>query len=144
MPSQADDIIEIDEQWSFVGSKKQQYWLWIALCRRTKQVVAFHFGERTNESFDKFYQKIPPEYAACLSRSDGWQGYKKIHPWYHKRCKKKEGETNCVEGFNNIMRQRNSRLIRKCCSFSKSKEMHEVVLGIFLHEYNNVQKSVKH
>ena len=143
MPAKADDILELDEQWSFVGSKKTQYWLWIALCRRTMQVVAYHLGERTIQSFDEFYDKIPPEYAACFSKSDKWQGYKRIHSWYHHRCKKRDGQTSCVEGFNNILRQRLCRLTRKTCGFSKSKEMHEIVLKIFLHEYNDELKSVK-
>lgn len=143
LPAKVGDIVELDEQWSFVCSKKTQYWLWIALCRRTMQVVAYHLGERTIECFDAFYEKIPPQYAACLSKSDKWQGYKRIDKWSHKRCQKKEGETNCIEGFNNILRQRVGRLVRKSCAFSKSKEMHQTVLGVFLHEYNNELKSVK-
>ena len=38
--AQTDDVLELDELWSFVGNKKQQVWLWIALCRRTRQGVA--------------------------------------------------------------------------------------------------------
>lgn len=144
LPAKPGDVLELDEQWSFVESKNTQYWLWVALCRRTMQVVAYHLGERTIQSFDIFYHKIPSEYAACLSKSDRWQGYKRISPWYHKRCPKKDGQTNCVEGFNNILRQRIARLTRKSCAFSKSKEMHDIVLKIFLYEYNNKLKSVKH
>ncbi|MFH1642572.1 MAG: IS1 family transposase [Nanoarchaeota archaeon] len=143
MPAKTGDILELDEQWSFYQSKKTQIWLWIALCRRTKQVITFYLGDRTIKSFDGFYNEIPPEYAAGFSRSDKWQGYKRIHSWYHKRCHKKEGETNNVEGFNNILRQRIARLTRKTCAFSKSIEMHKAVLKIFLYEYNNEIKSVK-
>jgi insertion element IS1 protein InsB len=39
-PAQAEDVLELDELWSDVGNKKQQVWLWIALCRRTRQGVA--------------------------------------------------------------------------------------------------------
>ena len=144
LPVKVGDIVELDEQWSFVGSKKRQYWLWVALCRRTMQVVAYHLGERTIQSFNVFYEKIPPEYAACLSKSDQWQGYKRINKRTHKRCQKKEGQTNCIEEFNTILRQRIGRLVRKSCAFSKSTEMHDNVLKVFLHEYNNEIKSVKH
>ena len=144
LPSHVGDILELDEQWSFYHSKKSQIWLWIALCRRTQQVISYYLGERTIKSFEEFYNKIPPEYAACLSRSDKWQGYKKIHSWYHKRCLKKKGETNQVEGFNNLLRQRIARLTRKTCAFSKSVEVHKAVLKIFIYEYNNAIKSVKH
>jgi insertion element IS1 protein InsB len=46
LPAQNDDVLELDELWSYVGSKKKAVWLWIALCRRTRQVVAWHFGSR--------------------------------------------------------------------------------------------------
>jgi hypothetical protein len=31
-PAQDDDVLELDELWRFVGNKKRQVWLWIALC----------------------------------------------------------------------------------------------------------------
>ena len=40
LPSQSGDVLELDELWSFVGSKTSQCWLWVALCRRTRQIVA--------------------------------------------------------------------------------------------------------
>ncbi len=42
LPSQAGDVLELDELWSFVQSKAQECWLWIALCRRTRQIVRLH------------------------------------------------------------------------------------------------------
>lgn len=52
LPAKVDDILEFDELWSFVFSKLNRVWIWIALCRRTKQVVAFHFGNRDTKTFD--------------------------------------------------------------------------------------------
>jgi len=37
---------ELDEQWSFVGSKKNQRWLWVAIDHETGEVLAFVFGKR--------------------------------------------------------------------------------------------------
>lgn len=37
---------ELDEIWSFVGSKRNQRWLWHALDRRISQVLAYVFGRR--------------------------------------------------------------------------------------------------
>jgi hypothetical protein len=36
----ASTILELDELWSFVAKKTNQAWIWIALCRQTRQVVA--------------------------------------------------------------------------------------------------------
>ena len=136
LPAKVDDIIEYDELWSFVFSKEFRVWLWIALCRRTKQVVAYHFGDRDKISFDEFYLKVPINYANCLSRSDGLKAYKIMTFYGHKMCKKKNGETSQVEAFNTILRQRLARLVRKTCAFSKSVEMHKTVIRLFIQQYN--------
>ncbi|MBL8247087.1 MAG: IS1 family transposase, partial [Candidatus Competibacter sp.] len=48
----------------------------------------------------------------------------------------KRGPTNHIERFNNTLRQRLGRFVRKTLSFSKSIQMHEIVLHLFLHHYN--------
>lgn len=37
-------ILELDELWSFVMKKTNQAWKLIALCRKTRQVVAYAVG----------------------------------------------------------------------------------------------------
>ncbi len=48
--------------------------------------------------------------------------------------KKKEGRTSQVEAFNTILRQRLARLIRRICTFSKSLEIHKIVLRWFIQQ----------
>ena len=141
-PARANDIVEYDEIWSFVLSKAQRIWIWIALCRRTKQVVAYHLGNRDKISFQAFYNKLPIEYANCLSTSDGLEVYKVLKIYGHSMGKKKEGRTSQVEAFNTILRQRLARLVRRTCAFSKSLEMHEVVIRWFIQQYNEERLSV--
>ncbi len=54
----------------------------------------------------------------------------------HVAVGKDSGETAHVERWNNTLRQRLGRFVRKSLSFSKSEEMHEVCLRLFLHSYN--------
>lgn len=49
---------------------------------------------------------------------------------------KETGLTNHVERFNNTLRQRLARFVRKTLSFFKSDKMHLVCLHLFLHRYN--------
>ncbi len=140
--AKASDIVEFDELWSFVQSKAQRVWIWIALCRRTRQVVAYHLGGRTKEDFERFYRKIPIDYANCLSTSDGFEVYKSLKVCGHSMGKKKQGRTSQVEAFNTVLRQRLSRLVRKTCAFSKSLEMHETVLRWFIQQRNEEILSV--
>ena len=141
-PARTSDIIEYDELWSFVVSKAQRIWIWIALCRRTKQVVAYYLGDRTKESFGIFYNKVPLGYANCLSTSDGFEVYKVLKIYGHSMGKKKQGRTSQVEAFNTVLRQRLARLVRKTCAFSKSVEMHEIVIRWFIQQYNEEILSV--
>src|SRR2546429_8614417 len=45
------DAAEMDEMWSFVGSKSQQRGLWHAIDHHTGQIVAYVFGTREDETF---------------------------------------------------------------------------------------------
>ncbi|WP_372371651.1 IS1 family transposase [Candidatus Uabimicrobium sp. HlEnr_7] len=38
--------MEWDELHSFVGKKGNERWLWVTLCRRTRQVLSFDIGSR--------------------------------------------------------------------------------------------------
>jgi len=60
----------------------------------------------------------------------------------HQSVGKETGETAHVERWNNTLRQRLARFVRKTLSFSKSDEYHEFALKLFIHEYN-VSSSVK-
>lgn len=46
LPAQVGDVLEVDELWSYVGNKKNKVWIWLALCRRTRQIVAWRPGSR--------------------------------------------------------------------------------------------------
>jgi hypothetical protein len=50
---------EADEMWSFVGSKANKQWIWMALDTETKQVIAFYVGDRGRRSARKLWQRIP-------------------------------------------------------------------------------------
>ncbi len=135
--AQPDDVLELDELWSFVGSKRQVRWLWLALCRRTRQVVAYWIGDRTEASAIHLWEQLPREYARCQSFSDKWEAYRYVFDHKrHRQVNKDEGETNHVERWFNTLRQRLGRFTRKTLSFSKRDDMHEGVLRLFLQEYN--------
>lgn len=46
------------------------------------------------------------------------------------------GIRSIVERWNNTLLQWLVRFVRKSLSFSKSEEMHEICLLLFLHSYN--------
>jgi insertion element IS1 protein InsB len=42
--------MDLDGLWSFVYKKKNKVWIWIALCRKTRQVVSRAIGDRSKET----------------------------------------------------------------------------------------------
>jgi insertion element IS1 protein InsB len=140
----AGDVLELDELWSFVLKKDNKRWIWIALCRRTRQVVAYFIGDRSEASCRTLWERIPEAYRTCLTFSDFWDAYAKVfNTGKHQSVGKETGETAHVERWNNTLRQRLGRLVRKTLSFSKSDIFHEAVLKIFLHYYNLEFRPVK-
>jgi len=137
LPAELGDVLELDELWSFVGSKQQPRWLWLALCRRTRQVVAYWIGDRSEIGALQLWRRIPREYVRCASFSDRWQPYAHIFdPQRHRMVGKEEGETNHVERWFNTLRQRLARFTRKTLAFSKRDDVHEGMLRLFIYDYN--------
>ena len=137
LPAEAGDVLELDELWSFVGSKANARWVGIALCRQTRQVVAYFVGDRSAESARALRERIPVAYRCRATRSDWWLAYDEVFARRtHRSCDKEAGETCHVERWNNTLRQRLGRFVRKTLSFSKCGRMHELALRLFIHQYN--------
>ena len=137
LPPQADDVLELDELWSFVFKKAAKRWLWVALCRRTRQIVAFVIGDRSEKACRRLWHKIPESYRTCHSFSDFWNAYQKVFSTEtHQSVGKESGETAHVERWNNTLRQRLARFVRKTLSFSKSDVYHNIVTKWFSAKYN--------
>ena len=137
LPGQNGDVLELDELWSFVGTKAQQLWLWVALCRRTRQIVGWTLGDRSQQSADDLRASLPKGYRARATRSDFWEAYAAAFPERtHRCCGKHAGETNHVERWFGTSRARVGRLIRKTYSFSKHAENHLDAIHFFITTYN--------
>jgi IS1 family transposase len=137
LPATPDDVLELDEMWSFVRKKDLARWLWTAMCRRTRQIVAFAIGDRSKATCLRLWQAIPHEYKHCHTFSDFWHAYQYVFPAETHHCVGKEtGETAHMERWNNTLRQRVGRYVRQTLSFSKSDESHEMVTKWFIVQYN--------
>ena len=137
LPAEKGDVLELDELWSFVGCKLNPRWVWVALCRQSRQVVAYFVGDRSADSARALRARIPDDYRCRATRSDWWLAYDEVFPRRtHRSSGKEAGETCHVERWNATLRQRLGRFVRKTLSFSKCERMHEVALRLFVHHYN--------
>ena len=133
-------IIECDELWSFVDNKDNKYWVWLAIDRKTREIIGCYVGDRSRESAQKLWKSIPGVYRQCaVAYTDFWESYKTVIPdSRHRPVLKSSGETNHIERLNNTFRQRISRLVRKSLSFSKDLDNHIGAIWYFIHHYNDV------
>ncbi len=143
MLAQPDDVLELDEVWSFVLKKEHKRWLWTAICRRTRQIVAYVIGDRSEDTCQKLWQAIPDTYRHCLTYSDFWDAYAKVFPKEtHRSVGKESGQTCHMERWNNTLRQWNARYTRKTLSFSKKDDYHDLVTRLFIVRYNLTKSSL--
>ncbi len=131
-------MLELDETWTFVGRKPRKVWLWLAVERARRLIVAWVLGDRSAATASRLWQALPRRYRRhCWYFTDLLPAYAQVLPrWQHRPCPKGEGQTSIVEAVNCVLRQRCGVLVRKSCSFSKSLLMHEARIKIVIDNYN--------
>jgi insertion element IS1 protein InsB len=129
---------EADEMWSFVQKKANKQWIWIAMDATTRQIIAFHVGDRSGESGKALWANIPLVYREQATfHTDQYDVYKGVIPAeQHRAITKHARKTNHIERFNNTLRQRVSRLVRETLSFSKKLVNHIGAIKYFICHYN--------
>lgn len=107
--------------------------------RDTREIIAVYIGDRSEEGARQLWNSLPPIYRQCgVCYTDFWDAYACVFPSKrHKAVGKDSGLTNHIERFNNTLRQRISRLVRKTLSFSKKLENHIGAIWYFIHYYNS-------
>ena len=51
--------IECDEAWSFVGNKGNKQWIWLALDKKTKEIVGVFIGARSESGARGLWNSLP-------------------------------------------------------------------------------------
>ena len=142
LPARADDVLEFDEAWSFVLKKVNKRWLWTVMCRRTRQIIAFVIGDRSEKTCRRLWCKIPWDYRHCLAYSDFWKAYQEVLPEEtHLAVGKDSGQISHMERWYCTLRQRQARYVRKTLSFSKCEAFHHMVTKWFIIDHNLNMKS---
>ena len=69
----------MDEQWSYVGHKKQQRWLWYAWQPHLKVALAYAFGSRADSTLKQLLQRLTP-FKLALYCTDDLSAYERLLP----------------------------------------------------------------
>ncbi len=123
---------ELDEMWSYVENKTNQRWLWYAIDHNTGKILAFEFGRRKNSVFRKLKKLLEP-FGITKFFTDDWGAYE---------CNLAKEQhvvgkiyTQRIERKNLTLRTRIKRLVRKTICFSKTENMHDIVISLFINRY---------
>jgi insertion element IS1 protein InsB len=123
---------EMDEMWSFVGNKANPRWLWHAIDHHTGKVLAYVFGRRQDTVFLQLKALLEP-FGITQYYTDYWGAYTRhLDPEEHTPGKR---NTQKIERKHLTLRTRIKRLVRKTICFSKTIQMHDIVIGLFVNRY---------
>ena len=80
---------------------------------------------------------MPEAYRNCRTFSDFWKAYASVlSEESHQSVGKEAGETAHMERWNNTLRQRGGRRVRKMLSFSKCATWNDGMIHWFVVTYN--------
>ena len=69
------------EMWCFVGKKANKQWLCLAMDTTTRQVMAFHVGDRSRKRGERLWGKLPEVYQGrATSHTDVYEVDKGVMP----------------------------------------------------------------
>ena len=118
--------------WSYVGNKHKPRWLWHAIDHGTGKVLAYVFGRRQDEVFLQLKALREPFGITRFLPIIGEHTPGYLAPEIHVPGKR---NTQQIERKHLTLRTRVKRLARKTICFSKSTELHDIVIGLFVNRY---------
>src|SRR5215813_2643151 len=123
---------ELDEMWSFVKAKTHPRWLWHAIDHGSGKVLAYVFGRRKDRVFLPLQTLLEP---CGITRyyTDGGGAYERHLDADKHRVGK--DNTQKIESKHIKLRTRIKRLVRRPLCFSKTEQMHDRVIGLFMNRY---------
>jgi IS1 family transposase len=117
------DSLEIDEFWTYVGSKKNKVWLIYAYHRATGEIVGYVWGKRNYKTAKMLRDKLKSmDVSYDVIYTDEWHSFIAVFGVDNHIVGKEN--TVGIEGNNCRLRHRIRRAYRKTCCFSKKMFNH--------------------
>jgi insertion element IS1 protein InsB len=120
---------ELDEMWSFVGAKAIERWLWHAVDHRTGRVIAYVMGPRKDAVFVKLKALLGPLGITHYYTDKAGVYRRHLPPTQHTVGKLSMQK---IERKHLTLRTRLKRLARKTLCFSRSRVMHDLLIGLYM------------
>ena len=115
--------------WSYGRAKKTERWLWHALDHRTGRVLAYVVGARKDAVFLKLQTLLVP-FGITRYYTDKAGVYQRHLPPAQHTVGKLTMQK--IERKHLTLRTRLKRLARKTLCFSRSRVMHDLLVGLYM------------
>jgi insertion element IS1 protein InsB len=120
---------ELDDMWSFVGAKARARWLWHAVDHHTGRVLAYVVGTRKDTVFLKLKALLAP-FGITRYYTDKAGVYQRHLPPAQHTVGKVTMQK--IERKHLTLRTRLKRLARQTLCFSRSRLMHDLLIGLYM------------
>lgn len=127
--SERHQYYELDEMRVVVGYKLKEAWITYAMNRHTKKIINFIVGRRSRQNIS-IITKSALQLHPKMVFTDGLKTYKRLIPAKQHNTRKKN--TTVIERNNLTLRIHLKRLSRKTICFSKTFEMLEASLKLYI------------
>jgi insertion element IS1 protein InsB len=115
--------------WSFVGVKERARWLWQALDHRTGRVLAYVVGSRKDATFLKLKALLASFGITRYYTDKAGVYWRHLPPEQHTVGKLTMQK---IERKHLTLRTCLKRLARKTLCFSRSRLMHDLLIGLYM------------
>jgi insertion element IS1 protein InsB len=115
--------------WSFVGATATARWLWHALAHHTGRVLAYVVGTRQDAVFLKLKTLLAPLGITHYYTDKAGVYQRHLPPAQHTVGKLTMQK---IERKHLTLRTRLKRLARKTLCFSRSRVMHDLLIGLYM------------
>jgi insertion element IS1 protein InsB len=121
-------VLELDEMWHYLKTKRCKLWIWKALDHETGQLLDWECGRRDKATLQKMVDRLA-QWNVYMYCSDKWATYTSVIP--QDKLVQSKVTTHAIE--RNHCRQRHwfGRFKRKSIIISKSQEMVELTMALF-------------
>ena len=112
---------------AFYKKKQRKLWIWIAVSRATRRILAIEIGSRGRKTLKRLWSKISHLRPFAVA-TDAWKVYRTVIP--KELLIQTKILTSTVESVNSQVRNYLARFNRKTMRYSKCPQMVLASLGI--------------
>ena len=121
-------LIELDEMWHYLGSKKNKLWIWKAYRRETGELIDWECGARDKATLSRLMNLLSG-WDVELFCTDNWAVYPEVID--EDKLLQTKSQTFYLEQNNGRQRHWYARFRRKSIVVSKTLEMVDLTMALF-------------